>query len=75
LRKSGAFSSLSTPRNWRYYSDAPPEPTHTYEVFIRCHEESPSHEANKKVCAELQARVAKQEAKDRAQADRDKATW
>jgi hypothetical protein len=56
---------------WRY-SDAPPEPTHTYEMFMRCHEEPPTHEANKKVCTGLQARVAKQEGKDKAQADHEK---
>jgi hypothetical protein len=60
---------------WRDYSDAPPEPTHTYEVFIRCHEEPPTHEANKKVCAALQARVAKREGDDKARASKEKAAW
>jgi hypothetical protein len=61
--------------SWRYYSDAPPEPTRIYEVFMRCHEEPPIHEANKKVCADLRARVVKQEAKVKVQADRGKAAW
>jgi hypothetical protein len=60
---------------WRYYSDAPPEPTHSYEVFIRFHEEPPTHEANKKVCVALQARVAKREGEDKARASEEKAAW
>jgi hypothetical protein len=60
---------------YRYYSDAPPEPTPAYDTFIKCHEEPPTHDANKKVCAALQARVANQEAKDKAKQDADKAKW
>jgi hypothetical protein len=46
-----------------------------YLTFRKCHEEPPTHDANKKVCAALQARVAKQEAKNEAQAAKDKAAW
>ncbi len=60
---------------WRYYSDAPPEPTRDYEVFLKCHDAPPTHDANRQMCAALQARVAKQEAKDDARDKREKAAW
>lgn len=62
---------------WRHYDDAPDESTPAYETFIRCHEEPPTHGSNKKVCADLQARVSRQEVKDKARADKDKdkAEW
>jgi hypothetical protein len=46
-----------------------------YLTFRKCHEYPPSQDANKKVCATLNARVAKQEAKNEAQAAKDKAAW
>jgi hypothetical protein len=46
-----------------------------YLTFRKCHEEPPTHDANRKVCAALQARVAKQEAKNGAQSAKDKAAW
>jgi hypothetical protein len=46
-----------------------------YLTFRKCHEEPPILDANKKVCATLQARVAKQEAKNEALAHREKAAW
>jgi type IV secretory pathway VirB10-like protein len=46
-----------------------------YLTFRKCHEEPPTHEANKRACVDLRARVAKQEAKVKAQADREKAAW
>lgn len=60
---------------WRSYSDAPSEPTRDYEVFLKCHDAPPTHEANRRMCAGLQARVAKQEAKDDARDKREKAAW
>jgi len=46
-----------------------------YLTFRKCHEEPPTHDANKKVCADLQSRVSRREAKDKAQADKEKAKW
>jgi hypothetical protein len=46
-----------------------------YMTFRKCHEEPPTKEANKKVCAALQIRVARAEAKADAQAKREKAKW
>jgi hypothetical protein len=46
-----------------------------YLTFRKCHEAPPTHAANKKVCADLQARVAKQEATNEARASREKAAW
>lgn len=44
-------------------------------VFRKCHEEPPTHDANKKACAALQDRVAKREATLHAQAVAEKAAW
>jgi hypothetical protein len=60
---------------WRHYDDAPDESTPAYEAFIHCHEEPPTHASNKKLCADLQARVARQEAKVEAQANKERAEW
>lgn len=46
-----------------------------YMAFRKCHEEPPTKEANKKVCAALQARVARAEAKADAKRKREKANW
>jgi hypothetical protein len=46
-----------------------------YRTFRKCHEEPPAHDANKKACIDLQTRVAKQEATNKAKADKEKAAW
>lgn len=46
-----------------------------YLAFRKCHEEPPTRQANKKICAFLQARVAKQEAKNQEKAQKEKAAW
>jgi hypothetical protein len=46
-----------------------------YLTFRKCHEEPPAQLANKKVCADLQMRVANQETKDAAFARKEKAAW
>jgi hypothetical protein len=52
-----------------------PDGTSNYLMFRQCHEEPPTKAANKKVCANLQRRVARAEAKaQRAEAKR-KANW
>jgi hypothetical protein len=46
-----------------------------YLTFRKCHEEPPSHAANKKICAAIQARVSQAEARSEAQDSQDKAKW
>jgi hypothetical protein len=46
-----------------------------YLTFRKCHEEAPTHLANQKLCADLQARVTKQEAQDGERARKEKAAW
>jgi hypothetical protein len=46
-----------------------------YLTFRRCHEEPPTRDANKRVCAALQKRVADAEAKAEKQHAREKAEW
>ena len=46
-----------------------------YMKFRKCHEEPPTTEANRKVCAALQQRVARAEAKAKALDKREKANW
>ena len=46
-----------------------------YLTFRKCHEEPPTRDANKKVCAALQKRVADAEAKAEKQQAKEKAEW
>ncbi len=46
-----------------------------YLAFRKCHEEPPTHDANKKACAALQYLVAKAEARAQAQTAKEKASW
>lgn len=46
-----------------------------YLTFRKCHEEPPTHDKNKRVCADLQQRVAKAEAKAEAAHAKEKAAW
>jgi|GraSoiStandDraft_43_1057313.scaffolds.fasta_scaffold697035_2 outer membrane murein-binding lipoprotein Lpp len=46
-----------------------------YMKFRKCHEEPPTNEANKKLCASLQQRVARAEAKAKALQKREKDSW
>jgi hypothetical protein len=46
-----------------------------YLAFRKCHEEPPTQDANKKVCADLQKRVADKERRDGAQQAKEKAAW
>jgi hypothetical protein len=46
-----------------------------YLAFRKCHEEPPTHDANKKVCADLQKRVANKEKRDGMQQAKEKAAW
>jgi hypothetical protein len=46
-----------------------------YLAFRKCHEEPPTHDTNKKVCADLQKRVADQEQKVKIQQAKEKAAW
>lgn len=46
-----------------------------YLAFRKCHEEPPTHDANKKVCADLQKRVADKEQRDGTRQTKEKAAW
>ena len=59
----------------RRYSDAPDVVTANYYMFVKCHEEPPTHEANKRACAVLQGRVSKAEAAADANRVKEKAGW
>lgn len=46
-----------------------------YLAFRKCHEEPPTHDANKKVCADLQKRVADRELNNQVKQAKEKAAW
>jgi len=46
-----------------------------FTTFLQCHDEPPTKDTNKKVCAVLQKRVADAKAKFEAQQAKDKADW
>jgi hypothetical protein len=59
----------------RIFDDQTKVGLNLYLTFRKCHESPPTHEANWKTCAALQAHVAAKEAKDKAREAKERAAW